>query len=169
MPVDFTFTVSATWTDDLKGFRIFKDVEPVENKDYMADTGEAEQIPRMNQLFLQVILDYCASIGATPVFVSTPSSVFWSAEKHNGIAAYAESAGIDYIDLNVEPTKIPIDWETESYDKGYHINISGAQKVSAFIGEYLASTYNLPDHRDDPVYAAWDDALATYTAQLQSS
>lgn len=164
---DATGEPEATWTDDLKGFYINKDVQPADAAGHMAPSSEVQQIPDLNRRYLQVMIDYCREIGATPVLVSTPSTVCWNTARHNGIAEFAKNAGVDYIDLNVEPTKISIDWQTDTRDAGDHMNLSGAVKVSGFIGKYLSETYDLPDHRTDKAYHLWNEAFTRYESRLQ--
>ncbi len=164
---DATTEPQATWTDDLKGFYIYKGVSPTDAAGHMAPSDEVQQIPILNQQYLQMMISYCRSIGATPVLVSTPSTLCWNTARHNGIAKFAESAGVDYIDLNVEPTKVPIDWQTDTRDAGDHVNYAGAVKVSSFIGKYLGETYNLPNHKGDEAYRSWNEAFTRYESRIQ--
>lgn len=157
----------ATWTDDLKGFYVNKDVQPADATGHMAPSGEAQQIPELNRRYLEAMVNHCREIGATPLLVSTPSTVCWNTARHNGIAEFAKNAGVDYIDLNVEPTKVSIDWQTDTRDAGDHMNLSGAMKVSSFIGKYLSEFYDLPDHRTDEAYRSWNEAFTRYESRLQ--
>lgn len=165
---DFDPRVEYTWTDPLKGFVINTDIDPVGAEalaGYMAPTDEAEQISRLNAYYLGQVIDYCRSIGAEPVLVSTPSTKNWSMAKHNAIAAYAEEADVDYIDLNTGADKVDIDWQIDTRDKGDHMNLFGATKVSDKLAARFALDYGLEDHRGDADYGAWDEALELYNAQ----
>ena len=62
--------------------------------------------------------------------------------------------------------EIPIDWETDSRDGGDHLNYYGAMKVSSYMSGYLADHYDLPDHRGDSAYSAWDAAYDQYQKEL---
>ena len=163
---DVTSEPEATWTDDLKGFYVNKDVQPADATGHMAPSGEVQQIPELNRRYLEAMVDYCREIGATPVLVSTPSTVCWSTARHTGIAEFAKNAGVDYIDLNVEPTKVPIDWQADTRDAGDHLNLAGAMKVSSFIGKYLSETYDLPDRRTDEAYRSWNEAFTRYESRI---
>ena len=91
----------------------------------------------------------------------------WNTARHNGIAAFAEGVGVDYIDLNVEPTKVAIDWQADTRDAGDHMNLSGAMKVSSFIGKYLSDAYSLPSHKQDEAYRSWNEAFARYESRIK--
>ena len=43
-----------------------------------------------------------------------------------------------------------------------HLNDSGARKVSYYIGEYIRENYDLPDRRNDPAYASWNEQFETF-------
>ena len=44
------------------------------------------------------------------------------------------------------------------------MNVHGAQKVSAYLADYLAANYDLPDHRGDPVYGSWETSSRHFDA-----
>lgn len=159
---DISSSISASKTDKLKGFSIRKDVKPADASTYMAPNDQIAEIPVLNKLCLHSMVNYCRSIGATPVLVSTPSTVNWNTARHNGMKEFAHELGVAYLDLNVGPTKVDIDWNTETADAGDHLNLAGAKKVSNYIGGYLSRFYKLKDHRDDKAYNSWNKALMHY-------
>lgn len=166
---DLTTRVSTTYSDGLKGFRLDKSVVSADSTGHMAPSDAVEEIPSRNKQYVRMMVDYCRSIGAKPLLVSTPSTVCWNTARHNGMAAFAQEMGVDYIDLNTGASKVDIDWATETRDGGDHLNLAGAQKVSSYIGAYLSKTYNLPDHRGDSAYSSWNDSLERYVKQLQEA
>ena len=74
----------------------------------------------------------------------------------------ADSLGITYLDLNLMPEEVPIDWETDTKDKGDHMNITGARKVSDFMGQWLAETGLFEDKRSWEAYSQWNVFLQEY-------
>ena len=46
---------------------------------------------------------------------------------------------------------------TDTMDYGNHMNLAGSKKVMKYMGDYLASNYELEDRRDDENYKSWDD------------
>lgn len=59
-----------------------------------------------------------------------------------------------FLDLNTAHEQVAIDWNTDTRDKGDHLNYFGAQKATNVLGAYLADTGLLPSHKDDPALAA---------------
>ena len=104
--------------------------------------------------------------GISLVLMSTPSTVNWNTARHNRTQLLAGELGIDYIDLNMGSQRVEIDWATDTCDKGDHLNIYGAQKVTSKLGEILSATYQVPSHANEKAYASWHDAYARYTKQL---
>lgn len=166
---DLSSEVSATYSHDLKGFHLNKGVKAADATGYMAPSDDAQVIPFLNRVYVRQMVDYCRSIGAEPLLVSAPSTVCWNTARHNGMEAFARELGASYLDLNTGPTKVDIDWSTETRDAGDHLNYFGAQKVSAYIGGYLSRFYNLPDHRSDAAYNAWNDSLERYKRQVEET
>ena len=58
--------------------------------------------------------------------------------------------------------EVPIDWETDTKDKGDHMNITGARKVSDFMGRWLAETGLFEDKRSQEAYSQWNQFLQEY-------
>ena len=160
-------SVEYTWTDDFKGYVCYKTVDPALNPDYMNPTDTIAPVKALNFHFVKSMAAYCKAHGAELLLVSTPSTVNWNYERHNGIQKLANSLGLTYVDLNLEPNKVEIDWSADTLDKGDHLNYSGAVKVSTWLGEYLTGQYSLSDHREDSRYSKWKEALSRYQKALE--
>ena len=79
----------------------------------------------------------------------------------NGVAQLARNWGVNYINFLDMDT---VDLETDMFDSYSHLNYSGANKVSRYLGEYISETYGLEDKRGEPDYGWMDQALADYKA-----
>ena len=161
---DFTQPVTATQTHPYKGHAHITKVVPCDNKEYMHPTDKAASIALVNQYYVKAIKELCDRHGAQLLLVSTPSPVNWSYERHNGIQKFADELGCDYVDLNLE--SLGIDWTKDTFDKGDHLNHFGSVKVTSFLADYLRDRGGLTDHRTDPAYSGWDQALKDYEARI---
>lgn len=161
---DFTSPVRATASNPYKGHAHVTEVVPCSNENYMVPTEEEAPIALVNQYYVKAIKALCDRHGAQLLLVSTPSPVNWSYERHNGIQTFANELGCDYVDLNLEP--LGIDWTKDTFDKGDHLNHFGSVKVTSFLADYLRDRGGLTDHRSDPAYSGWDQALKDYEAQI---
>ena len=157
---DLYTPASYTWTNDFKGYYYSPKVQAAEKKDYMTPTDRVQSIPDLNLLCMQKIHSLCREKGAQLILVSAPSPVNWNYARHNAIKALAGENGIPFLDLNLEP--VGIDWNSDTRDKGDHLNHFGATKVSDFIGTYLTASFPLRDRRQDAHYQNWQDAYQRY-------
>ena len=151
--------VKYTYTDDFKGYVYRSDCKGTYNKDYMKPTAEVKEIEKLNSRYVKSIKTLCEENGAKFLIISVPNQKCWSYAKHNGISELASSLDVKYLDMNLLNDHINIDWQTDTRDKGDHLNYSGAKKLSAFLGSYLKENYSLPDRRSDSNYKSWNQAL----------
>ena len=150
-----------------KGFAIRSNVNPFDSGDYMKETKEVQEMPKAVSFYMEEIQELCRRNGAELVLMSAPSPKNYSYKKHNAIENYAKEKGIPYVDLNLQIRELGIDWQEDSYDKGDHLNLYGAQKVTAWLGGYLKEKYEMPDHRSDPSYEDWKQMEEKYEKEIQ--
>lgn len=163
---DLAVSEESTYTTPYKGNRHSTKVNGADSSNYMTQTTNTASIPMVNRILVEQIQQLCEANGAKLLLLSTPSTVNWNYQRHNGIQALAEDLGIEYIDLNTMPQEVPIDWSTDTYDRGDHLNYSGCEKVSQFISKYLAGTQMFSDRRGDSQYASWNTLLQDYEAEV---
>ena len=150
-----------------KGFEIRDKVVSYEgDEEYMKETKDKAQIPEVVRIYMEKIKRLCEKNGADLLLVSAPSPKNYNYKKHNSLEEYARENDLPYVDLNMKFRDIGIDWKQDSYDRGDHLNISGARKVTAYIGQYLADNYDLPDRRNDDGWREWDDLAKEYLEEL---
>ena len=132
----------------------------------MKETTERQEIPEFARIYMEKITELCRKNDISLVLMSAPSPKNYNYRKHNALQEYADAQGLPYIDLNLKTKEIGIDWKQDSYDKGDHLNVYGAQKVTAYMGKYLKENYDLLDHRGDPKYADWEQMEKKYREKL---
>ena len=156
---DFFEKVNYTETDVNKGYYCVEKIDTVDDNEYMTYSEEKEPIPRKNKIYVKILKEYCKAKGYEFALVSVPSYKNWNYKKHNSVKELAEKENIEFLDLNEKKDEINIDWKTETGDKGDHVNIEGARKVSDYIGRWLNEKNILENHKNDEKYNKWNEDL----------
>lgn len=163
---DFFTVPNYTFRNSFRGFELRTGAVPADTEGYMEPGDHQNPFPGKNRLLLARICALCRKAGAELILVSSPSTANWDMGRHNSVAAFAEKLGVTYIDMNTLQQEIPIDWQQDTLDAGDHLNYYGARKATDWLGQYLCSHYDLPDHRDDAAYADWQQALEAFHQAL---
>ncbi len=150
------------------------DIDQIVSEIY--ENRDPERIPHpseQNIAYLDKMQTICSENGAELILVKLPSIVFpqdaygrtcWSRYTYEQIRELATSRGLTYIDLNYD-VDTGVDFKTDSLDGGVHLNICGAEKVSAFLGSYLEENYTL----DRSTNQTWDKNLELYDSLRQTA
>lgn len=146
----------------MKGLEIKYGVGPAEWTDLSAETGALA--PAKEQLeVLSDLLSWIGDSGKDALFLISPYVMSKEdRQKFNYIIPIIEAAGYKVLDLNSHVEEMGLDFATDFYDYGSHVNALGEAKCTAFLGEYLQKYYNLPDRRGQKGYESWDDAWKLY-------
>ena len=114
--------------------------------------------------YLDKMRTLCEEKGIELVFVKAPSIYpHWYDEWEAQVDAYAEEYGIAYYNFLELGEEIGIDYSTDTYDAGMHMNLSGAEKMSDYLGAKLLEEHGITDRRGDEAYASvWNPILENY-------
>lgn len=114
--------------------------------------------------YLDKMVALCKEKGVELVLVKAPSlSPVWWDEWDKQMVDYAKKNGLAYYNLLNDAEKIGINWQTDTYDAGLHLNVYGAEKLSDYFGKILKENHNLPDRRNDKnISELWSDKCKTY-------
>ena len=106
----------------------------------------------------------CEENGTKLVLVKAPSLYPYCYEEYDGqIREYAAQYGLSYYNFAEQTEEIGLDFSEDTYDGGYHLNLSGAVKLSRYFGKILAKEHGLPDHRQDiEIAPAYNKKLQEY-------
>ena len=118
------------------------------------------------RLYLDRIVKLCRDHGSELLLITVPASSSWNLARHNGIQSFADENGLTYLDYNMADTDPGINWKTDTPDGGSHLNVLGAQKLTAALGTYLTGHYALEDHRGQSGFESWDQDAAAYTQSM---
>lgn len=145
------------------GYYMRVDVKPVRREptvrplaDYTFSDICYEYLDKMRAL--------CEKNGTQFVLFKAPSIYpVWYEEWDAQIKAYAEKHDLLYINALEHQQEIGIDWQTDTYDEGLHMNLSGAEKVSDYLGAALRQQTDLPDRRAEPeIQNKWQKKIKYY-------
>lgn len=108
--------------------------------------------------YLDKMVKLCRENGVKLIFVKAPSiSPYWYDEWEEQVTEYAAKNGIPYYNFLEMQDRTGIDYMTDTYDTGLHLNHAGAGKLTTVLGELLSADLSLTDHRGDKEYdSAWD-------------
>lgn len=100
--------------------------------------------------YLDKMRKLCEKEGIKLLLVKAPSlAPQWYDGQNQQVLDYAEKYGLDYVNFYELLEETGIDYETDTYDGGLHMNYSGAKKLSHYLGSYLKKHTDWEDHRDD--------------------
>lgn len=160
---DFTSSVSFTYIERDKGYIYSDKVIPADNTaTYMLPSQDVAAMPSKSVRHLERMAAFCREQGAQLILFSSPSTQNWDSMRHNGTARVAERLGLTYIDMNLLPQEVPIDWQLDTQDTGDHMNYDGAEKVTKYLSAYLGNLGIFRDKRTDPAFEAWNRDLADF-------
>lgn len=114
--------------------------------------------------YLDKIVKLCKDNDIELVFLKAPSLYpHWYDEWDAQMVEYAEKNDLLYINTLKHLEEIGLDFSTDTYDAGLHLNLSGAVKSSVFLGNILKSEFNIADKRqDEKLKAVWDEKIEAY-------
>ena len=148
----------------LKGFVIEDQVGPLEEDKVPTCTGltESMPIPKEQEKRLYELLDYLKENEQQALFIVSPYNVGPEAQMmFNYMKPIIASYGYEFVNMNEHYEEMGIDFATDYYDFGGHVNALGAEKCTAYLGELL-SMYDLPDRRNSEGYDSWQEAYDYY-------
>lgn len=145
------------------GYYMRVDVRPAENvpvgrplPDYSFDERSWK--------YLDMIVELCQKRGVELLLIKAPSLYpYWYPEWDEQVVGYAEKHGLSYINFLDKTEEIGIDYKTDTYDAGLHMNLSGAEKLSRWLGKYLTDSYGLSDRRgEEELSQRWQIKIEAY-------
>ena len=144
--------------DEWKGFSATNQITPyIGSLDYMTTDNSYYPVDEWTLDYMHQIKEILDQHGTKLLMVSAPNPLNWTTSKHNTLQEWCDQNNVTYIDYNLKPEELNINWLTDSRDGGDHLNYSGSVKFMNVLGKYLQENYELTDHRNDPAYTKWNE------------
>lgn len=160
---DFT-EYKKTYAYNFKGYSIVKTKKAFDEENFEAK-DDNNVIPETVYKYLAKIKELTQENNSELLLVSIPNPITINDEKVKQVNEWAEENKVKFINFN-NTDLITIDWKKDTGDKGVHLNINGARKVSKYLGQYLVDNFQLKDHRGEAEYEKWNSDLADYEKYL---
>lgn len=150
------------------GYYMRVDVKPAENvpegrilADYRFGENAWEYMDRITAL--------CRENDIQLILVKAPSLYpYWYDQWEEQIEEYAAENELLYINFLELIEETGLDFATDTYDAGLHLNLSGAEKITEYLGQVLRQEAGLTDRRsEEHLSQVWDEKLAAYEQEKE--
>lgn len=157
--------------------------EPVSDNGYLMQAGVKPMVdahvspPLADYSFGQTCWDYlnkmtelCKAHDTQLVLIKAPILYpVWWWEWDAQIRQYAKENGLTYINMIQSLEDIGIDWQTDTFDTGLHLNVYGAEKTASWFGKILSEECGIPDRRgEEDIATLWAEKAAVYQDRKQA-
>ena len=151
------------------GYLMKKGIVPMEEN---FTAGEANApLPEISFEYLGKMQELCESRGVELILVKSPTDSWrypWYDEWDTQISDFAEKNGICYYNF-IENADIGLDMTCDTYDGGAHLNVYGAEKLTAYFGAILRGKHGISDMRGDgELCRVWREKLDKYEMEKES-
>lgn len=155
-------------TVSFNGYYMRVDVRPAENVPggrVLADYNFGDNA----YSYLDKMVELCEENEVELVLVKAPSLYpYWYDEWEVQMENYAAEHGLKYYNFLEVTDEIGLDFMTDTYDAGLHLNLSGAEKMSMYFGKILQEECGLENRQGEEALAArWEEKLAAYEAEAE--
>ncbi|MBP5250419.1 MAG: SGNH/GDSL hydrolase family protein [Lachnospiraceae bacterium] len=150
------------------GYYLRVDVKPAVNvpggrilSDYSFGENAYAYLDRMTEL--------CKENNVELILIKAPSLYpYWYPEWDAQMEEYAEKHGLEYINFLGLKEECGLDYSTDTYDAGLHLNLSGAEKTTRWLGDFLTGKKGLTDRRnDEKLSAEWKQKIEFYENAIE--
>ena len=151
------------------GYYMRVDVKPAENvpdgkilADYQFGENAYYYLDKMTAL--------CKEKDIQLILIKAPSLYpYWYDEWEVQMEQYAADNDLLYINFLELVEETGLDFSTDTYDAGLHMNLSGAEKLSHYLGQVLSEQVGVENHRgDEHLEEIWEEKKAAYEQEKEA-
>lgn len=168
---DFTYAFRKVPQLSINGYLMRVDVQGIDQ----LQTGR----PLMDYSLPQICWDYldrmrvlCEENGVELILMKAPTSTpkwTWYEEWDQQVAQYAQKHDLAYYNFLHDIEEIGLDFTTDTYDQGGHLNLSGAEKLSRYFGGILSRDHGITGHQTEAVYTQRWNTLCRQYDQIKAT
>ena len=120
--------------------------------------------------YLDKMTALCKENGVELVLVKAPSLYpYWYQEWDEQMIDYAKKHNLKYYNFLDVTEEIGLDFQTDTYDGGLHLNLSGAEKLSRYFGKILQEECHVPSRRGEKeLEESWEKKLELYYGEIKN-
>lgn len=150
------------------GYYMRVDVKPAENvpdgkilADYQFGENAYYYLDKMTAL--------CKENDIQLILIKAPSLYpYWYDEWEVQMEQYAADNGLLYINFLELVEETGLDFSTDTYDAGLHMNLSGAEKLSHYFGQVLSEQVGVENHRgEEHLEQIWAQKISAYEQEKE--
>ena len=151
------------------GYLMQTNIVPMTDEDVYVRGLSDYTLPATAMAYLDHMRTLCEKNGTELILIKAPTNswgYWWYDEWDAQIVDYAAKNDISYYNFIPACAEIGIDWQTDTYDRGVHLNVYGAEKMTRYFGKLLCESHGYTASK--PVQgtdAAWDARVSRYYAE----
>lgn len=134
-----------------------------ENFADMSGVEEKLELTKKNKEYLIAMMELAEETDTELLFIVAPYQGISPSDKmiYNSVEELVRDYGVSFVDFNERYAEIGLDPMTDCAEWS-HLNYTGSEKFSKYLGEYILNRYSIDDHRGDDMYASWDENMEHY-------
>jgi hypothetical protein len=141
--------------------KVFHTDRPFRNNKKLKMPKFVTEIGELNALGTEALADiiaYGKENDIKLIFTAVPTLLSPDSQTEiNAAIAMVQEAGFECLNMNTAEFFATLNLDpAKDYRDNKHMNIYGAKKVTAFFTDYLKSTFELEDKRNDKKYESWN-------------
>ena len=157
-PIDYKPDYANPYYKDFLGYTWLKQRVKTDLPKKVSKIKKKKPLTQKTMLYLDKIVKLSEEKGFSLVFLITPFGKETAVKLqpyYNTLAAYAKEKNVEFINCNLLYDEIHLD-EKRDISRANHLSITGAEKATLYLNNYLKTHWTLEDHRGDPKYGTWE-------------
>ena len=144
--------------DNWKGYGCNTSTTPFESYLDVSENSERIELSEKTEKYYRKIIELAQEKGIPIMVVIAPYAGINDYEQSyfNKANDIADEMRVPFLNCNLYVDEIGLDYSEDAADNA-HLNYRGSQKLTRYFGKYIASRYDIPDHRGEKEYSSWQN------------